>query len=205
MTTNTKLLLGTASPRRHQLIRAAEIPFSTVGPTCDEIHWTDDPCGTVAENAMRKMNWCRERHPNRWILCADTVVEFAGHCLGKPRDIQQAHQFLTSFSGKAQQDFSAVSLYNPATPQAELRIIAASVTFKKLSPELIQRYLSEHNMLDRAGAYDVNTDGDWLIEQVHGCYTTVMGLPLNTVWEWLQNQGYSEIAKKQLPKLSYHL
>lgn len=182
-------ILGTASPRRHRIMQELGVDFDVLCPDVEERHDDDDPCGTVVHNARAKHHGCRLRHPDAWILCADTVVEFGGQCLGKPRDLDEARRFLQRFSGCAQQVFTAVALCRPHG-ETELRVAASSVRFRHLSAELIDEYIARAQPLDRAGAYDIDTHGDLLIASYAGSYSNVMGLPRAVVRDWLLANGW---------------
>jgi septum formation protein len=73
--------------------------------------------------------------------------------------------------------------FHPAEP--DIRVEASSVRFKRLSEETIQTYLDRTRPLDRAGAYDIDENGDLLIAGISGSYTNVMGLPEAPVRDWL--------------------
>lgn len=180
----TRLLLGSASPRRKRIIEALGLACDCIAPVAEEIHDKTDPAGTVTANALTKHAWCSAKHPERWIITADTVVELNGVCLGKPADPAEAHDFLRAASGQAQQVFTAVALSRPGC-HADLRITASSLTFRQLSDEDIQNYLTLATPYDRAGAYDVDSHGYRIIQSTCGSFTNIMGLPAETVADWL--------------------
>ncbi len=183
-----RLLLGSMSPRRHRIVAALGIPFEVAEPAVFEMHDDRDAVRTAATNALAKHAWCRARHPGCWILTADTVVEFEGTCLGKPRDPEQAAAFLRSYSGKAQQVFTAVALSAPGEPP-DLRVAASSLRFRTLTEEAIRAYLDLAAPYDRAGAYDVDAHGARIVAGTCGSYTNIMGLPAETVADWFRARG----------------
>jgi septum formation protein len=92
--------------------------------------------------------------------------------------------FLRSFSGRTQIVFTAIALGRPGEAEPEIRVEASSVTFKKLSEETISEYLARTRPLDRAGAYDIDENGELLIDHICGSYTNIMGLPEAVVRDW---------------------
>lgn len=182
-------IAATVSPRRHKILTQLGVVFTvfrTIGP---EMHDANDPVRTVSTNALAKHAECAGRFPEAWILAADTVVEFEGRCLGKPVDPDDARRMLLAFSGQTQQIFTAVALSTPHQAP-ELRIVAASVRFEKYGPDVVDAYLAKAKTFDRAGAYDIDTHSEMLIASHAGSFTNIMGLPAETVADWLQAKGY---------------
>lgn len=180
----TPIVLGSISPRRHKLLDRLEVPFETVAVDIDEICDHNDPVNTVVTNALTKHIGCRSLRPEACIITADTMVWFEGRLIGKPRDLNEAAAFLRAFSGRTQLVFSGVALSLPGQPLAT-RVISSSVLFHELSDATINAYLERTKPLDRAGAYDIDENGDLLIASYSGSYTNIMGLPLEVVTDWL--------------------
>lgn len=178
------IVLGSISPRRHKLLDRLEVPFETVAVDINEICDHSDPVNTVVTNALTKHIGCRALRPEACIITADTMVWFEGRLIGKPRDLNEATAFLRAFSGRTQLVFSGVALSLPGQPIAT-RVISSSVLFHELSDTTINAYLERTKPLDRAGAYDIDENGDLLIASYSGSYTNIMGLPLEVVTDWL--------------------
>ena len=190
---SVKLIAATASPRRHTILKKLGVAFEVIVPHVEEIHDGNDPVGTVLHNARAKyvatrsacLEGERPREPMP-ILAADTLVWFEGELIGKPRDLDEAKVFLLRFSGKTQIVFTAVAMGTGAEP--ELRVEASSVRFKILDEAEICAYVAQvHlNLLDRAGAFDIDESGERLIAGWSGSYTNIMGLPEEVVRGWLE-------------------
>jgi len=182
--TPVPVVVGSASPRRHKLLRELGLDFEVLPVDALEIHDAEDPVGTVVHNALTKHTACRALRPAACILTADTLVWFAGRLIGKPRDLTEAAEYLRAFSGRTQTVYTAVALSLPGR-DPDLRVEASSVSFKQLDEETIQSYLVRTRPLDRAGAYDIDENGDLLIRSHTGSYANVMGLPVEAVRDWL--------------------
>lgn len=187
--TAPELLLGTSSPRRHRILAALGVRHAVACPGVEELHDDADAVRTVSANALAKHAWCLDRFPGRWIITADTVVEFEGVCVGKPRDSAHALALLCSYSGKSQHVFTAVALSAPGRA-AELRVVASSLRFRQIREQDAAEYLAVARTLDRAGAYDIDTHGGRIISGFVGSYTNIMGLPAEVVGDWLLANGY---------------
>ena len=179
------LILGSASPRRRKILVALGFGFTVSVPDAEEIHDAADPVRTVVANAVAKYRACRIRHFSAAIITADTLVWFDGELIGKPTDLEEAARFLRAFSGRTQIVYTGVAMGLPIQRDPDIRVEASSVTFKTLSEETIQAYLEKTMPLDRAGAYDIDENGDLLIDRYSGSRTNIMGLPQAPVRDWL--------------------
>ena len=123
------------------------------------------------------------------IVTADTLVWFEGRLIGKPADRAEAARFLRDFSGRTQTVFTAVAFSRPGDAEPTLRIEASRVHFRTLDEATIAAYLDRTFTLDRAGAYDIDENGEWLIAGYDGSYTNIVGIPMESVRDWLRHQA----------------
>jgi len=178
------LILGSASPRRSKILQALGCVFTVSTVDTKELHDDFDPIRAVTFNALEKHRACRLRHPESALITADTLVWFEGRLIGKPADFDEAAELLRSFSGRTQIVYTGVALSLPGQ-EPELRVEASSVRFRELTAAVIADYLHRTRPLDRAGAYDIDENGDLLIAGHSGSYTNIMGLPEAPVRDWL--------------------
>lgn len=188
------LVVGSASPRRHRLLRQAGLAIEVLVADASEIHDGNDPVGTVVHNALAKHAACRRLRSDACLLTADTLVLFAGRLIGKPRDLSEAAEFLRAFSGRTQTVYTAAALSLPGRAP-DVRVEASAVHFRTLPETAIQEYLHRTRPLDRAGAYDIDENGDMLIAGHGGSYTNIMGLPMETVCDWFLARGVAGKAE----------
>ena len=187
---NIPLILGSASPRRRKILKTITKNFTICITEVKEIHDAFDPVKTVAHNAATKYAACRKIHPDAAIITADTLVWFEGRLIGKPVDLREAAEFLRAFSGNSQIVFSGIALGMPGDNKPDIRVEASSLQFNQLSEATIQSYLQRTMPLDRAGAYDIDENGDLLIAGYSGSYTNIMGMPEGIVRDWLSNSAH---------------
>lgn len=181
------LILASSSPRRSQLLREMGIPFTVVTAAVEELDGTSGltPVALARENAQRKAEAVASTHPEQLVLGADTVVALGSRILGKPASLDQGREFLTSLSGQTHEVITGVALACPGK-SLELREAISRVTFRTLTPEIISRYLEAVPVLDKAGGYALQENGDWIIERVEGSRSNVVGLPVELVEEMLR-------------------
>ena len=188
----TRLVLASGSPRRAKILQSLGVDFEVVKTDAPEVSYPGDPERTVAENALAKGAAARSalaphsssRQPGGLavsefrVLSADTIVWFNGRIYGKPRDLDEAREFLRELSGRTHSVFTGVAL------DGEVRVVRSDVTFRGLSDGKIEEYVRGVRPLDRAGAYDIDESGDLIVESYTGSYENIMGLPVGPLEEW---------------------
>ncbi len=173
------MTLASQSPRRAKILAENGVDFEVVPTDAPEVSLPHDPERTVEENASRKLAAC----PKSPALAADTIVWFDGRIFGKPRDLDEAREFLRILSGQTHSVFTGVA-YRDASGNVRTACVRSDVTFHALSPETINRYVETVKPTDRAGAYDIDESGDLIVESYTGSYENIMGLPLEPLGEF---------------------
>jgi len=180
-----QLILASRSPRRKKILNDLGLTFETIHPDVEEVNYPADPDGMVRENTLRKWHWCHQQFPAAAIIAADTTVDLNGRCLGKPHTREAAFAMLKAESGHMQTVHTGFVLASPHDPQPQVQVETSRVFFHTLTDATINAYLDAVNPLDRAGAYDIDSQGIDLIARIEGSYTNVMGLPAERVKEWM--------------------
>jgi septum formation protein len=182
-----EIILASGSPRRSELLGGMGIRFEVVTADTREFDGESSPhlspAELATENARLKARAVAELRPGRWILGADTVVALDGRSFGKPSSPDQASKFLRVLSGRTHEVITACALISSAG-ETEL--------FLELSDATIGRYVEAVNVLDKAGGYALQQHGDWIIDQVEGSRTNVVGLPTETLEQVFRNLGWLE-------------
>jgi len=189
MTSEIKLplILASASPRRQALLRLVAIRFEIIPSQADErfLHG-EAPEEHVIRLARAKAMEIAEQHRDRWVLAADTVVEINGKVLGKPRNHREAEEMLQNLSHREHRVLTGYCILRfPSLEKREDKVISR-VKFKALSPEEIRWYLNTGEPFDKAGAYAIQGRAAFMVQEVHGSYTNVVGLPLCEIVEALR-------------------
>ncbi len=135
----------------------------------------------AAEKAAR----VSAREPGAWVLAADTLVFLEGEILGKPRDDADAERMLARLAGREHGVVTAVRLTRDGEPGTGLAEVSR-VRFAPMSTEEIRWYAATGEPRDKAGAYGVQGLGARFIEEIHGSFTNVMGLPARGVYSLLR-------------------
>jgi septum formation protein len=183
-----KIVLGSASPRRSELLRQIGYEFRIVKADCsEEFDESETPEQIVLSIAQQKADALQnELVPNELLICADTIVYLANEVIGKPMDEQDAMRLLHKLSGKKHDVYTGVILsYNGTSTSFSVK---TSVHFRELTSTEIAHYVTNYQPLDKAGSYGIQ---DWIgfigVEKIEGSYTNVMGLPTQELYLALQD------------------
>ena len=170
-----KITLASGSPRRAKILEELGVEFDVVKTDAPEASYPHDPERTVRENALAKGAAVA---PRTRVLSADTIVWFGGRIYGKPRDLEEAKEFLRELSGKVHTVFTGVAF------DGDVKVARSDVKFRRLSDADIEEYVARVRPTDRAGAYDIDESGDLIVESYTGSYENIMGLPTEPLREW---------------------
>ena len=178
------IVLASSSPRRADLLRAAGFSFTVDPVDVDESALPGEtPEGHVRRLARAKAQAGLNRHPERTVLGADTVVVVDGRILGKPRDAAEAAAMLTALSGRVHHVFTGVAVARSGIVRDAVDVSA--VTFAPMPPDEIAAYVASGEPLDKAGAYAIQGWASRYINRLEGSYSGVVGLPVAVVHQLL--------------------
>ena len=185
------LVLASASPRRLELLRQIGIVPDHVEPAdIDETPRPRElPAGHVVRLAEAKARAVRPRHPDAFILAADTVVACGRRILPKAEDETTARACLTLLSGRRHRVYGGIALLTPGGDLA-IRRVVSQVTFKRLSDQELAAYLASGEWHGKAGGYAIQGHAAALIPWLAGSYSNVVGLPLYETAQLLAGRGY---------------
>jgi septum formation protein len=183
-----RLVLGSASPRRRELLGRLGLTFEVDPADIDESTRADEsPFEYVTRLAEEKARRVAERHPAAAVLAADTTVELDGRALNKPGDLDQSADMLRALRGREHLVHTAIALAIEGT--IETRTVTSRVRFRAFSEATLAGYVLSGEGLDKAGSYGIQDLGMALVSEVHGSYTNVVGLPCAETIELLEQRG----------------
>jgi septum formation protein len=193
--TNIKFILASSSPRRRELLASIGLTFDVVPSHIPEVRdERESPEEYVARLSREKAQAIASRHPDEWVIAADTTVLLGEELLEKPADAADARRMLATIAGRTHIVYTGVTLQNVAKEWCETRIAESEVRMLPLSSEDIAWYVETGEPPDKAGAYAVQGIGAMFIDSIHGSYTNVVGLPLATLFQMLRKAGLDPLA-----------
>ena len=185
-----RLILASKSPRRKHLLEQAGLKFSVIPSDFDETSVAmSDPASYVRALAEFKALDISHKHPDSWVIGADTLVLSDKQVLGKPGSDEEAREMLKRLSGKRHQVLTGYCICCRARKQLFSETVKTDVHFKELRLEEIDWYIGTGEPSDKAGAYAIQGLGSFLVRSIKGSYTNVVGLPVCEVIEFLTKEG----------------
>ena len=185
------IILASASPRRKDLLTDIGVNFSVDPADIDEaVRNGEAPSEMVARLALEKACAVAERHPDQWVLGADTTVVCDGKNLGKPNDKEEAIKTLSLMQGRVHEVWGGFSLVNKSHNVIHTETHMTLVKLAALTYEEIVSYVATGEPLDKAGSYAIQGKGSAFVESVNGSYTNVVGLNVVAVLKTLRLHGY---------------
>lgn len=189
-----KIILGSASPRRKELLSQIGVPFEVRVSNKEEVYTNTVPKEIVKELALMKAeNVASEiQARNVIVIGADTIVVHEEQILGKPKDEQEAFEMIRSLQGDTHQVYTGVAVLD-FDENGEKTVISHAVETKvsvnPMSTEEIQKYIESKEPMDKAGAYGIQGRFSAFIEKIEGDYFNVVGLPVSYVYQVLKELG----------------
>jgi septum formation protein len=192
MTSEPRLVLASASPRRATILRQLGLSPDVQPADVDESYLLGEgPIAHVERLARAKAAVASERDPAVLVVAGDTVVVIDERVLSKPRDAEEAVAMLMSLAGRTHDVFTALALAGPhGTVSAVAR---AKVRFRSFSPDVALSYVATGEPLDKAGAYAIQGRAAGFAPRIDGSFSGIMGLPLAETVELLRKFQISVI------------
>lgn len=178
------IFLASASPRRKFLLKRAGFRFTVFPSTFEEVYPADMNPELVPEYlALKKAEYVKHllQTENDLIISADTIVIKDNVIFGKPKDENDALRMLTELSGARHSVITGICLMNKSVSKTFSE--KTEVVFSDLSQQDLIHYIKNYKPFDKAGAYAIQ---EWIglvgIQEINGCYTNVVGLPVNRLF-----------------------
>lgn len=182
-TKKLKIILASASPRRKELLAGLDLDFEVkVLKGVSESYPETLRAEEVPQYISREKAAAYQVADNELLLTADTVVIVDNTILGKPHDADDARRMLRLISGRTHQVVTGVTL---TTAKAQKTFgVTTDVTFRRLTDDEIDYYITHYRPFDKAGAYGIQ---EWIgyvgVTSIHGSYYNVMGLPVQRIYQ----------------------
>ena len=170
-----EIILASKSPRRQELMGLIGLPFQVRVAPVDETMGNGSPEEEVALLSRKKAEAARETL-DEIVIGADTIVVLDGKILGKPADATDAFRMLRYLSGRRHQVMTGVTVLLGGHCVSFTEV--TEVCFRQLTDGEILSYIASGDPMDKAGSYGIQSGGALFVEEIHGDYYNVMGLPV---------------------------
>ncbi len=187
MGTEKRVILASKSPRRIELFEKYGICAESCPADIDET-LPDSlalPREIVEYLALKKARAVAQKYTDgEIIIAADTLVFADDKILGKPKDKDDARDMMRLLSGNTHSVLSGICII--CGDKTVTESVRTTVTFKSLSQGEIESYISTPDPYDKAGGYGIQSLGGAFVQEIHGDYYNVVGLPISRLLELLK-------------------
>ena len=189
-----RVILGSASPRRRDILAQAGIEHEVIVSDCDEAVSEDKPEEVVKAISVKKAEdvWdkaCRKYgdEDDMLIIGADTIVAVDDVIFGKPADRDDAVRMIGCLSGRTHQVYTGVTVI---TKEKKMTFSSCTdVSVYELTEDEIRGYVNTGEPMDKAGAYAIQGGFARYIRSINGEYNNVVGFPVAMFIHELKKEG----------------
>ena len=186
-----RLVLASASPRRRELLTQIGWPPDAVDAA--DLDETPLKRELPAELAMRvaeaKLDAVAGRHPDAFVLAADTVVALGRRMLPKAETAAEAEACLARLSGRRHRVIGGIAVRAPDGTRRR-RLVTTVVAFKRMTEAEIAAYAASGDWRGKAGGYAIQGGAAAYVTQIRGSYSNVVGLGLAETYALLSGLGF---------------
>ncbi|MHB8110637.1 MAG: Maf family protein [Syntrophorhabdaceae bacterium] len=184
------IILASESTRRVDILRTLGIPFSIIPPDIDE---TQKPDETPRDFALRvsyeKAYKVGKLFPDKWVIGADTIVVYKNRILGKPVNEDDAFKTLKLLKSKWHKVITGFCVLNFSKDVTYRDAVETRVFIKDMLDREILKYIGTSEPIGKAGSYAVQGKGGYMVKEIKGSYSNVVGLPICEVAQALLSLG----------------
>ena len=190
-----RIILASKSGVRKEILKKNKIDCDVEPSNVDEdevkaamLNENATPTLISKNLAELKANKVSNKNPDRIVLGADSVIDFEGQLISKPKSRQEALEILIKLNGKKHQLISSVCISRNGAMIWNYTD-ASSLTMKELNLDQIRSYLKkvDDKKLYAYGVYQIESGGKDLFLKIDGEEDSIMGLPIKKIKEYLNN------------------
>ncbi|WP_440121626.1 Maf-like protein [Tenacibaculum sp. Ill] len=180
------IILASNSPRRQELIKSLDIPFSIKTKEVEEIYPKELKHSEITDFLadLKATPFKKELKENELLITSDTIVWINKRALGKPKNYEEAFQMLKEISNNKHEVITSICITSKSFQKTVND--TTIVNFRELSDEEINYYINTYKPFDKAGAYGIQ---EWIgkigITKIEGSYFNVMGFPIHKLYKEL--------------------
>ena len=182
-----RIILASKSPRRRELMELAEFNYEVIPSTVVE-KW--DKALNVEENSkeiayQKAKDVFDNTSGDRVVIGSDTIVVNDDEVYGKPKDLDEAFEMIKNLQVKKHTIFTGltVMIENDGEYEEYKETYSTDVYVKPMEESEIINYINTYEVVDKAGAYAIQSKFAVYIEKIDGDYNTVIGLPINRIYD----------------------
>ena len=188
----SNLVLASASPRRHELLKIFGLPFEIQASNVEEYtsFVSKNPQQTPECLAGLKASSVAACRSEGFVVGADTMVLFNSKMLGKPKSNAEARLMLSQLNGQTNTVITGLAVMDVVTGRRWLSSTYSHVVMRRYENHEVEMFLDSGEALDKSGAYSVQSTTFHPALKIYGCQFNVIGLPLCSLSQILQSEGF---------------
>ena len=184
-----KIVLASASQFRKRALDMLGVSYEVCPSRIDEKAIRDnDPASLTRKLAEEKARQVASEHPDAVVVSGDAVVSKDGRIYEKPRNLEEAAQFLRELSGGEFQFVTALAVMHSSTRRMLSTVEVSDISFRQLAEHEIQAYIEKYSVLNYAGAFESDAVL-FFADRIRGSYNFVTALPVGRLIVFLRAQG----------------
>ena len=187
-----KIILGSQSPRRKELLENAGIEFEILTADGEEIVDENLSFHQVVESLAQQKNKQVSENPDcpddAVVITADTMVVCDGEIMGKPKNDEDAKRMLGMLSGNTHSVLTGYCILDRESGKKASGVAETKVKFRDLDEDEIEKYIKTGEPKDKAGAYGIQLRASMFVEEIHGDYFNIVGLPVEKICKLLKEE-----------------
>lgn len=205
---SSRFILASGSPRRRELLGSLGVTFEVIKSDIDETQREGEPPLAYVErlSGEKAQAVATQVQGAAYVLAADTVVILAadtigvldGEIIGKPADAAEARTMLERLRARAHTVCTSLTLLrldSDGSISAELtRLTQTDVFMRDYTPDEVEAYIASGDPFDKAGGYAIQHEDFHPVARIDGSYTNVVGLPVETLRDMLDEVGWASGA-----------
>lgn len=185
-----KIILASTSPRRAEILKLLQIPFEIVTPRYEEENLSElSPYEEALRFSIEKAKSVSQQHPEAIIIGSDTLLEFEGEKIGKPKDVSHAIEILKKLKNSTHDVLTGACVLKVQSQEKESTVEITQIKMRNYCDSEIESYIETGEGTDKAGAYALQGRGRFLIDSLKGDYLAAVGLPLRFIAKSLEKFG----------------
>jgi septum formation protein len=179
--TSVQFILASKSPRRRELLKKAGYKFEVAEPLINEKDFVAEqisPCEYAKRLALAKAMSVAQKFQDKFVVGADTIVDFQGRIVGKADDEAQAEKIIRLLFNAPHRVITGLAII---CKRENVKIVDSDTTIvypRPMTEEQLAEHISSGVWRDKAGAYAIQENSDRFVEKIEGSLTNVMGMPM---------------------------
>lgn len=183
-----KITLASTSKFKNQILDTVKIKHDQIAPNCEEISNQKDPYEYVKDIAKQKLDSVSNYNTDI-LISLDTIVLINNKIVEKPTTIEEAKQNLRDSSNNTSKVITGIAMLNKITNETIITSQETLITFNKIDEEDIEYYIENESDAMYASGFIVETICSNFINKIEGSYYNILGVPVEKIYELLQNWG----------------